>query len=79
MTAAAIALTIIAAGFLNGIHNDSCGCPQANHYYRAATDRVGPQGRPEDWPNNGPGCHDKPQNVADQDDNTDDFYFIGAE
>ena len=78
MTPAILAIAIIITGFAAGLHHDATGCQRGHHYHRAETDRVGPQGTPEDWPNNGPGCHDRPQNTPDQDDNTDDFYQIGA-
>lgn len=78
MTAAAIALTLITASFLNGLHNDAVGASCGQRYHRAESDRIGPPGRPEDWPNDGPGAHSKPKNVH-TDDNTDDYYFVGAE
>ena len=76
MTFIAMTIGLIAMAFLNGLHVDACGC-QHHRHHRAESDRIGPYGRPDEWPNDGPGVHDRPKNYHEMDDDEDD-YFIGA-
>lgn len=78
MTAAAIAISLITVAFLNGLQNDVVGASCGQRFHRAQSDRIGPPGKPEDWPNDGPGAHNRPKNYDDRYDDSDD-YFIGAE
>lgn len=76
MTVPLITLTLIAAAFLNGLHNDAVGAHAPRYHYNDA-DRVGCPGRPSDWPKDGPGAHNgpAPQYYEEQDEDN----FIGAE
>lgn len=76
MTIATIALAVIIA-ITNISHCHTCGCRE-QRYNRAEKDHCGAIGRPEDWPNDGPGAHDKPKNCDNSYDDSED-YFIGAE
>lgn len=73
----ATAIAIIIVSFLTGMHKDVCGCDSCHRYHRAEGGRIGPYGRPSDWPNDGPGFHDCPKNYDDDYDDEDD-YFVGA-
>ena len=72
----AATIAIIAVSFLNGLYQDAYIEQTQCRYFRAESDRCGAPGRPEDYPNDGPGFHDKPKNYNNESD--EDYYFVGA-
>jgi hypothetical protein len=77
MTAAIIAISIILTAFVNGLHNDAIGHPNEHRYFRNGEGYIGAPGRPEDWPDDGAGCHSGSQKWQQSNEKDDDF--VGTE
>lgn len=76
MGIAIVAISIILTGNINGLQGDGCGCPHEHRCCRNAEGYIGAPGRPEDWPDDGAGCHSGPQRWQQSEEHDDNF--IGA-